>query len=161
WDIPSAKLWATQKQLRYISERLQRPLLVRENDQGIIIVDAYESRDGAIELVDHFSVDMLTGTRFEKLDRISLTPLLADSKQCVQIQLADIIIGIVVGALGGNRYALELIEEMAPLFLWNPHERAVSFTSMVSNAILGFGLKIHPKEALYPAVLNAFRDVDS
>src|SRR6266566_2378214 len=110
-------------------------------------------------LADGFQLQMLVGTEYETLDRIGCLPLVTSSKRSPQVQLADIVAGVTVAALAGSRYGVELFEAVARSFLYNPHEGATVFASMLSAAVLGFGLKLFPIGA-HARVPALFADLD-
>lgn len=144
WTLERTMRWAARQQMTFLAERFHRPYLAAESDSGMIIVDEYADRDVREEILRGFSLDMLFGTDFEKLDRISMLPLMTASRLSPQVQLADIVAGVIVAAVGGSRYGLQLFDQLAELFLWNPHQGAASFASLFSSAVIGFGLKVFP-----------------
>ena len=82
---------------------------------------------------------------FQKFNKICLTPLTISSKYSPFIQIADLIIGITVGSLANNIYALKLFDDISLLFLKNPHKGAIGFDSTVSSSVIGFGLILFPR----------------
>jgi hypothetical protein len=57
-----------------------------------------------------------------------------------------VVVGIVVSALSGSQYGIELFEDAAKMFLTNPHKKSKSWGSVFSSAILGYGLKLFPQK---------------
>lgn len=45
-------------------------------------------------------------------------------------------------AMAGSRYGMDLFENLARSFLYNPHEGSEGFASTVSAAVIGYGLKV-------------------
>ncbi len=159
WPVERAIRWAATNQLKFLAERFQRPCLESGDDCGLIIVDEFSSRAEGNALIDGFSLHMLLGTEYETLDRISGLPLITSSQRSPQMQLADVATGIVVAALAGSRFGLELFEPAARCFLYDPHARASSFGSTVSAAVIGVGLKIFPT-GCRARVERLFTDLD-
>ncbi len=159
WPMQQAIPWAAKQQLKFLAERFQRPCLASGDDCGLIIMDEFGSREGQEALIDGFQLQMLVGTEYETLDRIGCLPLVTSSKRSPQVQLADIVAGVTVAALAGSRYGVELFEAVARSFLYNPHEGATVFASMLSAAVLGFGLKLFPIGA-HARVPALFADLD-
>jgi hypothetical protein len=159
WSQARATQWAAKQQLRFIAERFDRPYLAGHNSEGIIVCDQFGSRDEESIVTSQFSADMLVGTEFSKMERITHVPLMTESKHSPALQLADIVVGAVTSALAGGRYGIALFDEIAPLFLWNPHERAVDFASMLSAAVIGYGLKLFPK-SIERQSAQIFKNVD-
>jgi hypothetical protein len=144
WPMERAIPWAAKQQLKFLAERFQRPYLSSWDDCGLIIVDEFGSRAGQDAVIDGFSLNMLLGTEYETLDRIVSLPLIASSKRSPHLQLADITTGVIVAAFAGSRYGLDLFENVARCFFYNPHEGSLGFASTVSSAVMGFGLKVFP-----------------
>jgi hypothetical protein len=88
---------------------------------------------------------MVFGTTYHQLAKICMVPLTSSSKYVLHLHLADIVIGIVVSTLSGSQYGIELFEDVAKMFLTNPHKKSESWGSMFSSAVLGYGLKLFPQ----------------
>lgn len=146
WDLSRAKLWATTQQFRNIAERFEKPFLELNHEHGIIIADKYSEHKGELALLKDMTKAITEGTTYRKFDRICMNPIMAFSDYCPPLQISDIIIGIIVGALSQNRYAQEYIDEMTSWFLKDPHTGSISFSSSISSSILGYGLILFPKE---------------
>jgi len=146
WDFPRAKLWAAKQQFRYIAERFERPCLSQAADAGLVIADQYESKAGEVAIVRDAALVLAYGTEFQRFENVSIIPLVTISAFCPPIQLADLVVGIVVSTLAGSPYGAALFDDVAKLFLLNPHENAESFASMFSAAALGFGLIMFPRD---------------
>jgi hypothetical protein len=159
WSMDRAIRWAARQQLKFLAERFQRPCLAEGDDCGLIIMDEFGSRESRDAVLDGFSLDLVLGTGYVTLDRIGALPLVTSSKRSPHVQLADITTGILVGALAGSRYGIELFEQVARLFLFNPHEGSTDFSSLLSAAVLGFGLKVFPTH-WRTQVTSLFADVD-
>lgn len=159
WGRARAAQWAAKQQLRFIAERFDRPYLQSQSEDGMIICDQFGTRDEDSIVAGQFSADMLFGTEYSKMEHIVHVALMTESKHSPAVQLADIIVGVVTSALAGGKYGLALFDEIAPRFLWNPHERAIDFTSTLSSAVIGFGLKVFPKSVERRAQM-LFRSVD-
>lgn len=144
WNFERTRLWATKQQVKFIAERFERPILSNGTEYGLIIADHYSSIEGERSLIKEASDTFQEGTNFRKFEKLCIPPLTSDPKNCSPIQLADIIIGIVVASISGNRFGLDLFEDVAKLFLSDPHEEAISFASLMSSAIFGFGLMLFP-----------------
>lgn len=145
WTIKRARLWVAKQQFRLLAERFERPYLQQSNDVGMIIADHYGDKKGETAIIEETNLAMIFGTRFQKFERICMLPLMARSKDCPFLQLADLIIGIVVCSLANSQYAISLFDDLALLFLKNPHKNASAFSSIYSASVLGFGLKLFPK----------------
>lgn len=159
WSVAKTKEWAAKKQLAYLAERFQRPVLSSSDGTGIIIADEYESRKGEQALIEYFRATMLEGTQFEQLDRIAVPVLTAPSTHSSHIQVADIVAGVVVGHLGGNPYAAEQFEPVALRCLRNPREGVTVFDSSLSEEVLGFGIKVFPGDS-EPKATEQFSELD-
>ncbi len=144
WTVDRAIRWAAKNQLKFLAERFQRPCLASGDDCGLIIVDEFGSREGQDALIEGCSLHMIMGTESETLDRIGGLPLTISSKRSPHVQLADVVAGAIVAALAGSRYGVDLFEHVARSFLYNPHEGSLGFASMVSTAVIGYGLKVFP-----------------
>lgn len=146
WSIDKAKLWAAEEQMTFLAERFQYTILEPVAEWGLVVSDNYASRKGEEAIIKQVTTDLLTGTLFHKLDRISTIPLMADSKYCFPIQLADLVIGIFVAYLAEGPYATELFPEIATLFAYNPHSGSRTWVSMYTASVLGVGMKLFPPE---------------
>lgn len=146
WNLDQTKIWASKEQMKYLSERFQHTILSNNNDVGIIISDNYESRKGEEAITKQATFDLQKGTMFQKLDRISTIPLMADSKYCYPIQLADLVTGITVAYFCEGKYASELFPEIAKLFAYDRHLKSTSFVSTFTASVLGVGIKLFPFE---------------
>jgi len=144
WDLNRGILWATKEQFKFIAERFEKPILETSDDYGIIIADEYSEHKGEIELLKEISFAITFGTNYRKFKRICMNPLMAISDFCPPIQISDAIIGITVGALAQSQYAREYIKDLAVLFLKDPHEGSLGFSSTISSSILGYGLILFP-----------------
>jgi hypothetical protein len=159
WSQARAKQWAAKQQLRFVAERFDRPYLETHKAEGMIVCDQFGSRYEESVVTRQFSADLLTGTEFSKMEHIVHVALMTESKYSPAVQLADIVIGAVTSAIAGGRYGIALFDEIAPLFVWNPHERAIDFASMLSSAVIGFGLKIFPR-GIERQAAELFKNVD-
>lgn len=146
WDFEQTRLWATKQQFKFIAERFEAPYLLTSDDSGLVIADHYSNVVGEKSLIKEASKDFKYGTGFRQFQKICMAPLVAAPRDCPPLQLADIVVGVVVASLAGNKYGLELFEDIARLFLRDPHEDAISFVSLFSSSVLGFGLKLFPPD---------------
>jgi len=160
WDTRRTILWATRSQLKFLAERFEKPCLSTGTEKGIIISDQYGERKEVSTLLEDVSDTLRSGTQFRQFERICMPPLMTDSQFCPPLQLADIVVGIIVAALADSRYGVGLFEDVAMLFLKNPHEGAISFASTVSGSVLGYGLILFPA-TFRPKGLELFREIDS
>lgn len=160
WDTRRTILWATRSQLKFLAERFEKPYLSISDDKGLMISDQSGDRREESTLLEDISNTLRSGTQFRQFERICMPPLMTDSQFCLPLQLADIVVGIIVSALADNRYGMELFEDVAMLFMKNPHERAISFASTVSGSVLGYGLILFPV-SFRPRGLELFREIDS
>ncbi len=159
WPIPQAIKWATKKQLGYLSERFDNNLLDPATDQGIIIIDNMPSRESESALIGSYSIDMMFGSEYSSFDRIALVPMLADSKHCTQIQLADLVIGILISAVSGSTYALQFLDDLAPIFIHDPGKKCTNYWSTWTSAVLGYGFVLFP-QSLKKSAQSVFAQVD-
>lgn len=148
WRYEKARRWVVAEQLKFLAERFQKTYLEPEDKHGFIVSDSYASREGEDSIINSVTSDVLSGTFFQKLDRIALSPLMTDSKYCFPVQIADIVVGIVVSYLTGGQYAVELIDCLAPLFAFNPHPGSVCFGSTYMASVGGVGLKLFPAQEM-------------
>lgn len=146
WDPERTRIWATKQQLKYISERYEKPYLSTCGDCGLIIADEYGGKERESSITEQVSWDISSGTKYRQFERLSIHPLTTISKYCSPLQLADLVIGIVVASLASSRFALKFFENIAKLFLINPHERSITFACTFSRAVLGFGLTLFPRD---------------
>jgi hypothetical protein len=160
WDTKRTILWATRSQLKFLAERFEKPCLSISDDKGLMISDQSGDRSEESTLLEDIFNTLRGGTQFRQFERICMPPLMTDSQFCLPIQLADVVVGIIVSALAGNRYGVELFQDIAMLFMKNPHERAISFASTVSSSVLGYGLILFPV-SFRPKGLELFREIDS
>ena len=144
WSRNKATRWAIRQQLRFIAERYERPYLTSLSQDGLIICDEYDSKTEQDMSAQQFAFDMVFGTKYEIFEHIPHLPLIALSQFSAPLQIADVVVGVVTSAVGGGRYGIALFDSVARHFLWNPHAGSSGFSSMVSAAILGFGLKVFP-----------------
>lgn len=159
WDMNRTILWATQGQVKYLAERFETPYLSLNDDRGIIISDQYGDRKGESTLVEDVSEALKKGTQFRQFERICMPPLMTYSRYSPPLELADIVVGVIVSALADNRYGRELFPEVAVLLLRNPNEGSLSFASVLSVAVLGYGLILFPSTCRSEAV-KLFKDLD-
>jgi len=146
WKEPRTLAWAAREQLKFVAERFHRPFLTGLNSSGFIVMDQFHSRSKEQEIIQTVSITLQFGSRFEKFDRICLNPLSASSINSPQIQVADIVAGVIVGALAKSPYALDQFPALIPQFLFNPpSESAGTFSESVS----GYGLKVFPRSATH------------
>lgn len=143
-----------------MSSRSGIPYLQDNNDVGIIIADHYSDKKGETAIIEETNVAVIFGTRFQKFQKICMLPLMARSKDCPFLQLADLIIGITVCSLANSEYAIRLFDDLALLFLKNPYEGASTFSSLYSASVLGFGLKLFPKNFQLLGT-TLFKDIDN
>jgi len=160
WDTRRTILWATRNQLKFLAERFERPCLAISDDRGLMISDRSGDRREESTLLEDVFDTLKGGTQFRQFERICMPPLMVDSQFCLPLQLADIVVGIAVSALAGGRYGMELFQDIATLFMMNPHEKAISFASTVSGSVLGYGLILFPA-SFRPKGLQLFREIDS
>lgn len=159
WSDERASLWAAKQQLQFLAERFETNDLLVHDDHGLIISDRYGSRDGEEDLIKDFSFAMIIGTGYNDLARIAHTPLMADSQHSNLIQAADIVTGVIVATLGGSKHGTALFEDVARLFVFDPHHGSPAFASMFSDAVLGYGLKLFPSE-FKPDGLRSLTELD-
>jgi hypothetical protein len=159
WSDERASLWAAEQQMQFLAERFETNDLLVHDDQGLIISDRYGSRDGEEDLIENFSLAMIIGTSYNSFERIALAPLMADSHHSNLIQAADIIVGVIVAALGGSKYGTALFEDVARMCVYAPQHGSSAFSSMFSDAVLGYGLKLFPS-AFEPKGLESLRELN-
>ncbi len=160
WDTRQTILWATRNQLKFLAERFEKPCLSINDDKGLMISDQSGDRGEESTLLEDISKTLRGGTQFRRFARICMPPLMTDSQFCLPLQLADVVVGIIVSALAGSRYGLELLPEVAMLFMKNPHEGSDAFASVFSSSVLGYGLILFPV-SFRPKGLELFREIDS
>ena len=141
WKKTRTLAWAARQQLKFVAERFHRPYLTRLDSAGFIVMDQFHSRTEEEEIIKTVSITLQFGSRFEKFERICLNPLTASSVNSPQIQVADVVAGVVVGALAGSAYAVDQFSELIPRFLFNPPSTSVG---TFSKAVSGYGLKVFP-----------------
>jgi hypothetical protein len=146
WTLQRAVSWAKTDQFRFVMERFQRPCLTRDNSLGMVICDEAGSRDEDEDRLEEFELDFEVGTDFQQLDRIVSVPIPARSRFVPYLQLADVVVGVVSGAVAGGRYGRALFNDVGPLFLRCPLDHPNVVSSTPSGAVLGFGLKFFPTE---------------
>jgi hypothetical protein len=144
WDFERTRLWATKQQFKFIAERFETPYLSSNDDNGMMFADHYSNVVGEKSLIKEASEHFKYGTGFRDFQKICMPPFTAAPRDCSPLQIADVVVGVVVSSLAGNRYGLELFEDVAKLFLRDPNEDAISFASILSSAVLGIGLKLFP-----------------
>jgi len=159
WNFERTRLWATKQQLKFIAERFKTPHLSASGDNGSVIADHYSDIEGEKSLIREASEALEYGTDFRVFQKICMPPLTATPSDCPPLQVADITVGVIVSSLAGNRYGLELFEDVATLFLKNPHEGVTSFASVLSSAVLGFGLTLFPKSFRLKGI-DIFKELD-
>lgn len=160
WSHEQTRLWTTKQQLKYISERFEQPYLLMCDDEGLIIADEYGGRKGQASITEQASRDIARGTKYRQFEKLCILPLTTNSRYCPPLQLADITIGVTVASLAGSHFALRFFERLSKLYLLDPHERAISFASTFSSAVLGFGLTLFP-QTFRARGLELFRELDS
>lgn len=160
WDMKQIILWATKSQLKFVAERFEKPYLSTSDDKGLMISDQYGDRKAESTLMEDISNALKSGTQFRQFARICMPPLMTHSEYCSPLQLADIVVGIIASALANSRYGMELFEDLAMLFIKNPHEGAVTFASTISSSVLGYGLVLFPP-SFRPKGYELFRELDS
>jgi len=144
WDFKRIRLWATKQQCKFIAERFETVCLSEDNQVGLIVVDHYSDIEGEVSLIKDIGIDFENGTEYCSFDGLCIAPLTATPQYCTPLQLADIVVGIIVSAITGNKYGLALFDDIAPMFVLNPQRDAISFASMFSAGVLGWGLKLFP-----------------
>lgn len=144
WSLERTAKWAIRQQLRFLAERFQNNCLHRSDDVGLIVCDEFGNRIDEDEVLQGFASDLLTGTQFADLAKIAMRPITAQSHHSSHVQIADLIVGIVTGAAGGNGYALELFPKIARLLCIRHSIRP--YAGLFSSAVLGYGLKVFPTE---------------
>jgi len=159
WTLPETIKWATREQLKYLSERFSLNLLEIDADNGIVIIDNMPSRESESYILRNYTFEMMFGTTYSSFDRISMVPLLANSKHCTHIQLADLVVGILISALSGSEFAKEFLQDLAPLFVQRPVKECVEFSSTWTSAVIGYGIVLFPKE-LKVVAKGLFNDID-
>jgi hypothetical protein len=159
WPIQKAAAWASRHQLRYISERFQRPCLSRSNEWGLIVCDEAGARDEDEDRIEEFLVDLERGTPFEHLDRVVMAPIPAKSKFLPHLQFADLVVGIITGSIAGGKHARALFGEIGPLFLRQSLQDTSIISSTLSGTVVGFGLKLFPTQ-LGNSVQPLFSELD-
>lgn len=159
WDYKRTRLWATKQQCKFIAERFESVCLSESNQTGIIIADHYSDFEGETSLIKDIGIDFENGTTYCSFDGLCIPPLTATPQHCTPLQLADVIVGIIVSALTENRYGLALFEDVAKMFVLNPHKSATSFASTFSSGVLGWGLKLFPS-SFASTGWYLFRDLD-
>jgi hypothetical protein len=119
--------------LTWLFERIERDL--DGNSETAIVI--FDKPGGGLEQEDTWltkaRLTTEAGTRYVPAKSLALPILTAPSHHHPQIQLADLIVGAVTGAVAGNRYGLELMPFIKPLLRSGPR-----------GLIAGFGLKIYP-----------------
>jgi len=163
WSVERTTLWAAKQQLQFLAERFEANDLEVYHEEGLIISDRYGDRGGEDDLIRDFSFTMIVGTGYSDFERIALPPLMADSQHFNLIQAADVVTGVIVSTLGGSHYGAELFEDVARLFVTDPHHGAAAFGCMFSVGVLGYGLKLFPRrrQALRPEVGTRRRALDA
>jgi len=162
WDSEQTRIWATKQQLKYISERFEKPYLSICGDCGLIIADEYGGgSERQSSITEQVSWDISSGTRYRQFEKLSIHPLTTISKYCPPLQLADLVIGIVVSSTAGSNYALRLFEKVAKLFLVDPFERSILFACTFSCAVLGFGLTLFPQDFRIEKGRKLFNELDA
>jgi len=146
WSIEKTYLWAANEQLKFLISRYENPYLLEHNDIGLIIADHYGTKKGEHNLINQSKICLEQGTKFQQFNRICLTPLTVSSKDSPFIQLADLVIGITVGSLVYNQYALRLFVKISRLFLKKSVQSTKKITSVYEGHFLGYGLKLYPKK---------------
>jgi hypothetical protein len=142
WDFAQIRLWATKQQCQFLAERFES--LCLDNEPGIIIADHYSDIEGESSLIADLGMDFVKGTAYCAFDSLCIPPLTAMPHHCTPLQLADVVVGVIVSALIGNRYGLALFEDIAKQFVLDPHKDATFFVSTLSGGVLGWGLKLFP-----------------
>lgn len=161
WKYERARRWAVAEQIKFLAERFQKTYLEPEDKYGLIVSDSYASREGEESIINTCMCQIQTGTFFQKLIRIALTPLMTDSKYCIPIQIADVIIGITVSYLCKGKYGIQLIDQLAPIFAFNPHLNANHFTSTYNASVLGIGLKLFPAQEMKRECQEVLKALDT
>ncbi|MDD4230794.1 MAG: DUF3800 domain-containing protein [Dehalococcoidales bacterium] len=146
WDFNRTRLWATKQQCKFIAERFESVRLAKDNEPGLIVADHYSDVEGEKSLIQEVGKDFQNGTGYSNFKNLCIPPLTASPLYCTPIQLADIIVGIIVASIIGNRHGLDLFEDVAKMFVLDPHDAALSFASTFSDGALGWGLKLFPSE---------------
>lgn len=144
WSIRQAILWATKQQFKFLSERFETPYLEQTKDTGLVIADHFSEKKGELAIVKESDLFMTFGTEFVNFEKICVVPMMTLSEYCPPVQLADLVTGIIVSSLANSKYGLDLFEDIALLFLKQPHKSTTIFASLYSSAILGYGLKLSP-----------------
>jgi len=157
WSIDKTIGWATAQQFNFLAERFEMPFLRTAGDIGVMI--SCEERERKSIILDSFDWSLNFGTEFRELKNICLNPLMIRSKYCPLLQIADIIIGVVVGSLVDNKFALCQFEILLDALLKDPHEGAIAFGSLVSSSTIGFGLILFPA-SLKNQGRSLFKEID-
>jgi hypothetical protein len=144
WSMGKKYLWAANEQIKFLIQRFEDPYLRDNDDIGIIIADHYGDKKGEQNLINQSKIYIDQGKRNQQFNRICLSPLTASSKDLPFIQIADLVIGITVGSLAYNQYALKLFEKISRFFLNEPVNKQSTSSASVAESILGYGLKLYP-----------------
>ena len=159
WDFKRTRLWATKQQCKFLAERFETVCLSENDEVGLIVADHYSDVEGEVSLIKETGIDFENGTEYCRFNGLCIPPLTATPQYCTPLQLADIVVGIIVSTMTGNKYGMALFEDIAKMFVLDPHKDAVSFASTFSGGVLGWGLKLFP--SMFASTgWYVFRDLD-
>jgi hypothetical protein len=118
WDLKRAILWGATQPFKFISERFDSVFLTNKGDHALVVADHFSDKAGEEAILSESNWLLTFGSEFMKICKISLVPMVTISQYCPPIQLADLIVGVTVSALAGNRYGNELFDPIAVNFLF-------------------------------------------
>lgn len=144
WDQERTRAWAFEEQLKFLSERFQRPYLEERDDIGLIICDEYHRHAAEGEIIRSLSSILNFGTQFGKLDRLIANPLTTASINSDHVQIADLVAGVVTGGLAGSAYAVDQMPGLFERFLLNPFTDDNLAACTYTKAVTGYGIKVFP-----------------
>jgi len=127
-----------------MAERYDSPYLHAHDDDGVVVADQYSNRKKESEIIEEVDFAITFGTEFRRFKKICMIPMMTISTYCPPVQLADLVAGITVCSLANSRYALNLFEDVALLFLKDPG----IIRSTYSTATIGYGFKLFPKNLI-------------
>ena len=145
WSIEKTYLWAISEQLKFLIKTYEIHYLEDNDDIGLIIADHYGNKKGEHDLIAQSKEFIKQGTEFHRFSRICITPLTVSSKDSPFIQIADIVVGITVGSLANNRYALNLFDKISRLYLRKSDEDIKHSQFPIYELVLDYGLKLFPE----------------
>ena len=158
WNNDECKRWAIKESMKFIFERYENSFLEKVNDIGIVVIDS-DNIATMSEGIGSIQKMILEGTKYQaKFKRVQVCPMIAMSKYCPPVQLADIIIGSTVSSLSANKYGIEIFNKVWQRILGKPIE-----SNLISGACsaykLGYGLKLFPS-VFKEKGLEVFKNID-